>query len=542
MNIFNNYDPPVKAAIVFLKLLNVKVNKTTVNNTLQNHPDWPSLLCLSDSFTKWQIPNGAGKVEPAGIDSLPLPFIAYTKDDIESPFTVITQVTDSTISYYAKDYSRLKTEDKKTFLRKWTGVYLIAEVNEYSGEAGYNAVKWKQFGKSLIPLFLLILVLSLSTLALQSSISSSGWNSSNWGIYLQYLVSLAGVTVTSLLLWYEVDQGNRVLAKVCSGITRGNCNAILSSPQAKLFKWLSWSEVGFFYFTGGFLSLLFAGPYLPNVLGIVSWLNILALPYVVFSIYFQGFVARLWCVLCLCIQALLVLGAIVSLSNHSLIPFSSLAGVFLVKTALLYILPPLCWYSAKPFLLRLQEAKHIKRQYLRIKFNTEIFETLLKKQKLINEGVAGLGIKLGNPAARNTLLKVCNPYCGPCGKAHPTLESLLEKNSNLRAQIIFTTPNRPDDRAYKPVSHLLAIQETAKSEETIKKALDDWYLSPKKDYDTFASKYPLNGELAKQGSKIESMDTWCKQMKVVFTPTFFLNGYQLPEAYSVDDLQYFLQE
>ena len=29
-------------------------------------------------------------------------------------------------------------------------------------------------------------------------------------------------------------------------------------------------------------------------------------------------------------------------------------------------------------------------------------------------------------------------------------------------------------------------------------ALDDWYLAPKKDYEVFAEKYPMNGELKMQ--------------------------------------------
>jgi len=205
------------------------------------------------------------------------------------------------------------------------------------------------------------------------------------------------------------------------------------------------------------------------------------------------------------------------------------------------MLPVLLWYAVKPHILRLQEAKITRREYLRIKFNAEIFETLLKKQKAIAVPADGLGIDLGNPSATNTLIKVCSPYCGPCGKAHPKIEELLEEIPNLKVKIIFTTPNQPEERAYKPVSHLLAINGQG-NEENIKQALDDWYLADKKDYDLFAKKYPMNGELARRGNKIEAMDKWCKAMEISFTPTIFINGYQLPDAYSIEDLKYFLLE
>jgi len=39
-------DPTVKGAITFLRRLRVKVTASTVNETLQNHPDWTSMLKL----------------------------------------------------------------------------------------------------------------------------------------------------------------------------------------------------------------------------------------------------------------------------------------------------------------------------------------------------------------------------------------------------------------------------------------------------------------------------------------------------------------
>ncbi len=73
-------------------------------------------------------------------------------------------------------------------------------------------------------------------------------------------------------------------------------------------------------------------------------------------------------------------------------------------------------------------------------------------------------------------------------------------------------------------------------------ALDDWYLLANIKYDVFAQKYKLNGELEKQNGKIEEMKNWCDKMKIVATPTIFLNGYELPDAYGIEDLQYFLLE
>lgn len=535
---FNQFEPNVKATIAFLKMQNVKVTDTTVNDTLQNHPDWPSLLCITDSLTKWGIPNGAGKIEPNLIDELPVPFIA-TINNAEYPLAIVEEVSEHTIKYFNENYAKAKTENKAAFLKKWYGVYLITEPNEHSGEKDYTKNKRKSFINGLLPTFLLGIIFILSFLFLKKNISAVSLANME-GIYIQYFITVAGVIVSSLLLWYDIDKSNPLLQKVCTGIAKGNCNAILTGTQSKLFSWLSWSEVGFFYFTGGLLSLVLLAQ--QNALTLIAWFNILALPYTVFSVYYQWRVAKQWCVLCLAVQGLFVLGAANIFANKLLTSLFAIPISYYLNIFLFYILPVLVWFTIKQYLLKLQESKNTKREYLRIKFNAEIFETLLKKQKAITQNTESIGISLGNPNATNTLIKVCNPYCGPCAQAHPEIETLLENNKDLQVKIIFTTPNKPEQAAYKPVSHLLAIEEQAKSEAVMKRALDDWYLANNKDYETFAKKYPMNGELKQQGRKIASMEKWCTQMNIQYTPTIFINGYQLPDAYSIADVEYFLLE
>ncbi len=526
----------MKSYLSFLKLLNVKVNNTTVNDSLQNHPDWPGLLCISDSLNNWNIPNGAGKIDVNKMDELPVPFIANTYN-AESPIAVVTKITPTTVQYYQKNYNTLITESRDNFYKKWDGVYLIAEPDEDSIEPNYKINKQKAFFNSLIPFAAILLLTFLSFLLLKytggNNVNSPSLNT---GIYLQYFVLLAGTFVTCLLLWYEIDKSNPLLQKVCSGIVKGNCSAILSGKQAKVFKWLSWSEVGFFFFTGSLLLLLFD----KNSIGLIAWLNLLAMPYTIFSVYYQWKVAKQWCVLCLAVQALLLLGGINVIVNNYLLPlplFSLLTAAYLL---LLVALPVVLWYAVKPYILRLQQAKNTKREYLRIKFNGEIFDTLLKKQKQVTLSADGLGIDIGSPYATNTIIKVCNPYCGPCAKAHEKIEALLENNNNVKMKLIFTTPDKETHPSIKPTRHLMAIAENTYDQQNLKQSLDDWYLPATKNYDLFAAKYPMNGELLQQGKKIEAMEKWCHEMKVSSTPTIFINGYQLPDAYSIEDLQYFL--
>jgi protein-disulfide isomerase len=204
------------------------------------------------------------------------------------------------------------------------------------------------------------------------------------------------------------------------------------------------------------------------------------------------------------------------------------------------IIPIISWYLLKPILKRNQAAKYEKRSYLKLKYDEQVFNSLLQRQpSIIAYPTEGLGITIGNPNATKTIVKVCNPYCGPCATAHPELEKIIKDNPSIKAQIIFTTTNNEKDRGLKPVKHLLAI--AAKGDDLLTEhALDDWYLAKEKNYDKFAIKYPINGELQKQAENIDLMKTWCDKVKIEYTPTIYIDGYKLPRNYQLKDINYFL--
>lgn len=205
------------------------------------------------------------------------------------------------------------------------------------------------------------------------------------------------------------------------------------------------------------------------------------------------------------------------------------------------MLMPLLWYSIKPLFLNLQGLKGDKRQYQRMKFNAEVFETLLAKQKKITAPTAGLGIVIGNPRAQHEIVKVCNPYCGPCAASHPKLEKLVQENPNIKARIIFNATIEEKDFRKDVVAHLLAVEAEGDAEKA-KAALYTWYGMPNKELNILAAAYPVNGLTERQHEKIVAMDTWCRTVGIEYTPTFFVNGRELPRAYSLRDLGYFLAE
>ena len=102
---WNNYPHEVKAVIRFLEILKIKVNRDSVNQTLQSHPDWPSLLCISDSLKSWQIQNEAFKIETLELERLEVPFIAYMPKEL-TPFAIVTKINETKLTIYYGNYNK----------------------------------------------------------------------------------------------------------------------------------------------------------------------------------------------------------------------------------------------------------------------------------------------------------------------------------------------------------------------------------------------------------------------------------------------------
>lgn len=538
-----NKENCIEVVCLFLKELGVRVTDTSVENALSNHSDYPSLLSISNVLSNYGVKNISFKGSIEKFKEMPFPFITQIKGEKsqEAFYTIIRSITNGNISYYNPESHRWEKISSESLEKKWTGIILLADEEEKRDEENYskkyqNEIRLKIAKYSpFLSLPLIAIIVSISALV-------------NYGTSAIYpvifsLLSLVGSIIGALLLWYEVDQYNPVLQQICSSGKKVNCGAILHSKASKIAG-ISWSAIGFTYFAGALLTLLFSGVANPQALFVLAWLNILAIPYVFFSVYYQWRVAKQWCVLCLCVQGILLLQLLTALTAgwHNAVSVSSVFSGGLVITLILsYLIPFFIISLLLPAYMSAKESRLNKIELQRLKHNPQIFNALLAKQKAVAESTAGLGITIGNSNASTKIIKVCNPYCGPCAKAHITIEELVHNNPDMQVQIIFTATNNKEDSRAAPVKHLLAIAEK-NNEPLIKQALNNWYLAEQKDYEKFASKYPMNGELQRQGEKLESMNTWCIKNDISFTPTFFVNGNQLPEMYTVKDLKYFFSQ
>lgn len=526
-------DNSIYATKRLLTLLNVKHTPIFIKDTLLSHPDHTSLLAITDTLNTYNIENLAVKIEIEKLKDMPLPCIVQVENNRMPLFYVVKNITDKKVLYF-NEKDKLTTATKEDFLKIWTGICLLVETTKDSKEP---KIEEKLAEKRLSNVLTIAIGLLLIGWMVSSLFNANAvFNVASVGYTL---LKIGGLAVGVLLLWFEIDQYNPTLQSFCQGGagSKINCNAVLGSKYAKLLNGnLSLSLLVFSYFFSSLLYILIHKFSLVSFsfLGVISFM---ALPIVISSIYYQAVVIKQWCKFCIIIQLVIIAEATLVLFAEfykTSFGFSELSLI-----GLLFLIPILGWKFLKP-LLENQKALNLHRRGLKkIKNNPDVLAGLLVKSKKIETATAGLGVSIQNESAKYNVIKVCNPYCGPCAKAHPVLEDLVNKGA-INLQVLFTAKADGKDVKAKPVGHFLAIDEQGNKKKT-QQALDDWYHADKKDYEVFAKKYPMNDDLEKQNNKIKAMRKWCDAESITATPTIFINGYQLPKEYSIEDLTEVLQ-
>jgi len=528
-----------ETALVLCRELDVPVTEKTLVNDLTDHPDYPSLLCMSDIMSNLGVANASLKTDFDNLKKLSFPLVVQVKfkKSRYDLFALIYSINESEADWLNPESKKREKFSAEKLAEIYRGVVQLYEKTESDGEKEYAVNRKKEKTENVINLLLALSIPVVTLLISAFAFSQHGFNAAILP-FTYTLLALGGVVTGALLLLYEVDQYNPVLQKVCTAGGKTNCAAILHSKGSKVFG-ISWSVIGFSYFMGQLATLLLSGFVNAGILSVAAWLSVLVLPYTIYSIYYQKQAVRQWCPMCLAVQGVLVLQFLTALGGQFFTPMGEVSLISVFPFIISMLVAFLAVYLLLPALEKAKANKHHRAELQRLKHNPQIFDALLTRQKRITNPTEGLGIILGNPAAKYKITKVCNPYCGPCSDAHPVMESLLDNNPDLQLQIIFTASDDEKDMKNPPAKHLLAI---AGKEDHIltRKAIDDWYMAKKKDYTLFANKYPLDKELNHQSEKIKTMREWCDKEEITFTPTFFINGYQLPEMYSVADLKYFL--
>lgn len=512
----------------FLKVANIRVTETTAKKYIETHPDYPSMLAYSDALDTWNVENAAIRIAAEQLTEMPTPFITFSNRK-GGTFSLIKSIGNDIIERFDTESGWIK-DKLEHFYADWSGVVLLAEPTATAGEKDYETNRKKETLRSLrIPMAITLLG---TVLLLAFSVGSI----ITFASILLLIAKTGSVIITTLLLVKSIDTQNAFVNKLCNNGTKFSCQSILESKAAKLTNWLSWSDVGFVYGVGSLIGLLFClqSPEMLNHFFAFNLLtSSLGVIFSLYSVYYQGVVAKMWCPLCLGVMALFWVEAGLSLwgmGSFSLVQFQNY--YFISSLLIAFLVPVVFLLLHKPTAIAANTAQATETELNRLKSNPEIFNALLVSQRAMPHLPQGMGVViLGNPSANHELVVVTNPLCGWCGKMHHRINEVLAQSPNLRCKVVFlTNPNDVDISAR--IARTIFSLPTAQQHH----ALDAWFARNDQNFEAWYKALAATEE--KEVARLWETEhrTWANEAEIKSTPTLFFNGQLLPQLIQVEDL------
>ena len=163
-----------------------------------------------------------------------------------------------------------------------------------------------------------------------------------------------------------------------------------------------------------------------------------------------------------------------------LLSIFSIFGTFILSFGVAYLL----WQ----YIQKEKNNKDLSNLFKKIKYNRDVFFSLLKNERKMEGITNDFGVILGNPNGSIHIVKVCNPYCYYCSLSHPILSQLVKSNDEIKLQIIFFEDPTSEEYKNTPIETFLSSYYEDKDMESI---LSDWYNNDNKNLEEFIRLHPI---------------------------------------------------
>lgn len=499
--------------VKFLKATRNQIHINEFENLYSSHPNYPSLLSVTDSLTQIGVENMAAKVPFRHFDQLPATFFAELEFKNKDFYLVEKRDNNVSIEDEKESFKLISKEDLE---KHWTGLILAIDEAK-SNEQKLNYIRK---GDKVVFLMSFLVLFSYST----SNLSF---------IETLYLIFVAVGLVLSLKICENYFQiNNEIESKLCSLNQNFSCKNIINTKSYSFSKYIEFVDMPILFYSVAFLS---------QILGIQSMfyfgvVSLISVPILIYSIYLQGFVFKKWCVLCLSIALTNLLIALIFILNFNDFAFSK---TILFQIFVLSITVALVWFSIKKQILNANEKETKLNGLLRFKRNEEVFESLSKDLNEVDLFKSLAKIQLGNPDAKNTITLFLSPSCPHCHTAYQEALDLIKKNpEQVNVEIGYNININNLDNPYLDVAKTIFSLYNAQKD--FKQALDDWHLKNMK-LDHWLSKWKEKQEFMVENNQLETQLQWCMKNDLNFAPVKIFNQRMMHRNYQINELFYFFE-
>ncbi|AWG26229.1 hypothetical protein FK004_13820 [Flavobacterium kingsejongi] len=253
---------------------------------MQSHPDSSSLLSISDTLNFFNISNSFFEVQFSDLNLLPNKFICLLIDEQDKKnLYLIEKKGDYYFSIYNSKRNKIELSTLKS---SWCNIVLHIEIDQK------QIIKPRKNNPSL--LLLIVLLLLFLSLCITSRISEQ----------ISFFICLVfiGILLSILSLKSLIGFDFKLLDSICN---LNSCSTLLSSKKWKIQKFIDFSDLSIVFFISqfsGIIVFLFANK-INEFMQIQKIVLFSSIPIILLSLYFQKFIEKKWCILCLFIVAII---------------------------------------------------------------------------------------------------------------------------------------------------------------------------------------------------------------------------------------------
>lgn len=501
---------------VYLEYVDIRYSRRYLAGLLSGNPFPDTFAGIKEILAAYHIFSRGISLSVSELAEFNDPFITVISDP-ESELVLVTGISSDKCTYLTEDNSKCEI-GLNNLEAVWNGKVLFPEVTELSGEHDYirNSIL-SAADKLKHPLIVVLATCIILTLFVSATHENTIYSS------ILAILYCSGIAVSVMLIMKGLNVYNPFIHKICHSGGKTNCSAVMESKGSKLFGLIGWSEIGFIYFSGNLLFFLL----FPQYINILFLVNILSLPYSLWSVGYQRFVTKRWCPLCISVQIIFWLQFGVFILYGTTLNFGKVPWHIFVYYILTLSIPSVLLWVFMPIKSKSLEAATLKRSLLKLKSDESVFKTLLANSTECDLPEEARSIVLGNISAENTLTVLSNPYCGFCATFHGRLVKFLDSHPQFKAELVFVG----EEPMEKVILFLIGVYFNY-DHKMAERIYEKWFESHEK----IIGDYRIDGTNEKIGIIYNASKVWYDTHRGKGTPTIYINNRLLPEGYILEDL------
>lgn len=496
---------------------------------LKEHPDFPSFLSLQYILHRIGKESFAIQTSYEELTKISVPFIAHVVTNVDL-FLFITNIDDNYVQI-VDEKGNTENLARKDFEDIWDNNILIIDdqpgkfnipLKSKLGVIG-NLAKYAFFISCLVILFAYLLISK---------------RVGNLLFYLYLLGIIGGLSASVLLFIEQIDKYNIHIKRLCSsneGKSKIDCSSILDFKDAYFMGLVSWSDIGFIYFTS-LLVLLLILPFSTSQ-AVINTLSLFSIGYVCYSLFYQKFIAQKWCTLCLSVQAIFVFLFTLSICTITINDILMLLHIKSIIVITIVILVTASTYAVtKPLIATRKEFTALKNKFNKLIYDENIMQYLFQQEIYLTDIDKVNKLSIGSTNADTYLTLVFSPICVSCIKELQTLIPILQRKDNIKLNLIFLLDKKKHPESLIIAKHLLYDYQKAPEQfvTLLQKYVDNYPISK----NIIMQNANFLQEAPEYDSYIIAQERWCRNHKLYSTPILFINGNKLPSYYNIKDIDY----